>query len=81
MDSLSSGQDLLAPHEHVVRVRVLRVLRVRHRVERTNSQGVFVLQRKQAVFNKGPQLSELARNNLKISKEKATEIQQIIIFL
>ena len=43
VNPLSSGQNLLTPHEHVVRVGVLRVRRVRHCVERANRQRVLVL--------------------------------------
>lgn len=43
VDSLSTGQDFFASHKHVVRVGVLRVMWVRHGVERTNCQRIFVL--------------------------------------
>ncbi len=42
MDSLSTGQDLLPTHEHVVRVRPLRIVRVGHGVERPHGQGELV---------------------------------------
>ena len=42
-DPLSSGQNLLAPHEHVVAVAVLHVRGVWHGVERPDRQGELVL--------------------------------------
>ena len=42
MDTLSSGQNLLPAHEHVVRVGQARVCRGRHGIERANSKGELV---------------------------------------
>ena len=52
VDTLSSGQDFFSSHEHVVRVGVLGVVRVRHRVERTNGKRVFVLQSTNQFLNR-----------------------------
>lgn len=42
VDPLSSRKNLLPAHEEVVRVRVVRVLRIGHGVERANGQGELV---------------------------------------
>ena len=42
VDSLRPGEDLLAAHKHVVRVGVLDVVGVGHRVEGTHGQREFV---------------------------------------
>ena len=42
VDTLSTGQDLFTSHEHIVRVGISRIGRVRHRVEWTNCEWILV---------------------------------------